>query len=107
MTAPGPLTTEQVRKVAKLARLALNDAQVEEYRAKLGAVLSYMERLRTLDLEKVEPLTHPLEAGNRLDDDVVGETVANEVFMKMAPAAMPPFLKVPKVLGGLGDGGGA
>lgn len=106
MDSPQPLTSEQVRKVAKLARLAITDAQVEEYREKLGAVLGYMERLQALDLSKVEPLTHPLEAGNRLDEDEPGETISNETFMKMAPAggAMPPFLKVPQVLG---EGGGA
>ncbi len=106
MSSRESLTSEQVRKVAKLARLALTDAQVEDYRAKLGAVLGYMERLQSLDLSKVEPLTHPLEAGNRLDEDVVGKTVSNEALMKMAPAngSMPPFLKVPKVLG---EGGGA
>lgn len=95
------LSAEQVRKVAKLARLALSDAQVEDYRGKLGAVLGYMERLRSLDLSKVEPLTHPLETVNRLEADEPGGTLSNEAFMKIAPAggAMPPFLKVPKVLG--------
>jgi aspartyl-tRNA(Asn)/glutamyl-tRNA(Gln) amidotransferase subunit C len=104
MEAPRPLTSEQVRKVAKLARLAITEAQVEEYCDKLGAVLGYMERLQSLDLSKVEPLTHPLETTNRLDDDEPGETISNETFMKMAPDKLPPFLKVPKVLG---DGGGA
>lgn len=101
-----PLTIEQVRRVAKLARLSLTDAQLEEYRAKLGAVLVYMDGLRQLDLANVEPLTHPIESGNRLDDDEPGPVLSNDALMKMAPTggSMPPFLKVPKVFG---DGGGA
>ena len=104
MGDPEPLTGEQVRKVAKLARLALTDAQVEDYRARLGTVLGYMERLRGLDMSDVEPLTHPLEASNRMDDDEPGPTLSTDELMKMAPDTMPPFIKVPKVLD---EGGGA
>lgn len=97
------LTTAGVRKIATLARLEITDEQAEAYREQLGAVLGYMNRLRELDLAGVEPLTHPMDATNRLDDDQPGPTLSTEQFMEQAPATMPPFLVVPKVLGG--DGG--
>lgn len=96
------LTADEVRKVSRLSRLALTDAQVEQYRAQLSAVLGYVDRLRGLDLAGVEPMAHVGEIVNRLDDDTPGPTLTNEALLAMAPDAMPPFVKVPKVIG---DGG--
>jgi len=96
---PAALTTEQVRKVAKLSRLALTDAQAEDYRSRLSAVLGYVQRLRTLDLSGVEPMAHPMETTNRLGADEPGPTLTNAAFMDIAPDTHPPFLKVPKVIG--------
>ena len=98
------LSAEYVRKVAALSRLALTDAQVEQYRGQLSGVLGYVQRLRELNLEGVEPLANVGGETNRLDDDVPGPTLSNEALMKIAPESMPPFVKVPKVFG---DGGGA
>jgi aspartyl-tRNA(Asn)/glutamyl-tRNA(Gln) amidotransferase subunit C len=90
--------------MAKLARLAVSELQVEQYRAQLGVVLGYVERLREVDVAGVEPLTNVAEAVNRLAADEPGGTIPNEVFMRMAPELMAPFVKVPKVLE---EGGGA
>lgn len=98
------LSADEVRKVARLARLALSAEQVETYRAQLSGILSHMERLKELDLASVEPLSNVADAVNRLDEDVPGPTLGNDVLMKMAPEAAAPFLKVPKVIE---EGGGA
>lgn len=100
-----PLSMPEVRKVAELARLALSDEQLEAYRHQLGDVLGYMQGLRALDLTGVEPMTSPLETGNRLVDDVPGPTLPNASLMDIAPpgAADEPFIRVPKVIGG-GEG---
>ncbi len=97
--SPEPLTVEQVRKVAKLSRLALSDAQAEDYRSRLSAVLGYVERLRALDLSNAEPMAHPMETTNRLGADEPGPTISNAAFMAIAPDKHPPFVKVPKVIG--------
>jgi aspartyl-tRNA(Asn)/glutamyl-tRNA(Gln) amidotransferase subunit C len=98
------LSAAEVRKVARLARLDLSDDQVEQYRAQLSAVLGYVDRLRTLDLSGVEPMSHPGGQVNRLDDDVPHDPLPTEALMRMAPARMEPFVEVPKVIG---EGGGA
>ncbi|MDX2118731.1 MAG: Asp-tRNA(Asn)/Glu-tRNA(Gln) amidotransferase subunit GatC [Planctomycetota bacterium] len=98
------LSAADVRKVAALSRLSLTDAQVEQYRHQLSSVLTYINRLRELDLAGVEPMAHVGDTHNRLDQDVVREPLANSALMKMAPQTMPPFVKVPKVID---DGGGA
>jgi aspartyl-tRNA(Asn)/glutamyl-tRNA(Gln) amidotransferase subunit C len=101
---PPQLTPDDVRKVARLSRLAVAEADIERYRTELAAVLGYVERLRELDLSGVEPLTHAGDEANRLDDDVPGPMLANAVAMAMAPEPHPPFFGTPKVLG---EGGGA
>jgi len=99
-----PLSEAYVRKVAKLARLALTDDQVRLYQGQLSAVLGYVERLGELKLEGVDPLANVGETVNRFREDVPGEMLKNEALMAIAPDVMPPFVKVPKVIG---DGGGA
>jgi aspartyl-tRNA(Asn)/glutamyl-tRNA(Gln) amidotransferase subunit C len=102
-----PISAADVRKVARLSRLAVPDAQVEAYREQLGAVLGYVERLRELDLKEVEPLTHVGANFNRLAPDEPGPTLTNERLMHLVPEAgraTPPFIGVPKVLD---EGGGA
>lgn len=106
MPDPGhhQLSADYVRKVARLARLAPTDAQVETYRTQLSAVITYMERLKSLDLAGIEPLTSVGDFTNRLDADAPGPTLPNSALMKMAPDRAEPFIKVPKVLD---EGGGA
>lgn len=104
MAARDGLSEAEVRKVAQLARLALPPERLQAMQRDLGAVLGYVERLRTLNLEGVEPMAHVGEATNRLDDDTPGPTLAPEALKRIAPETLGPFLKVPKVLG---EGGGA
>lgn len=99
-----PLSADEVRKVARLSRLALSDEQVEQFRTQLSAVLGYVERLDQADLSGVEPLVHVGEAVNRLDEDVPGPTLPFETLQKMAPETWERFIRVPKVLE---EGGGA
>lgn len=94
-----PLPESDVRRIARLARLELSDSQVAAFASRLGATLGYIDRLRELNLDGVEPLTHPLDQTNRLDDDVPGPTLDTDALMKIAPESFPPYVKVPKVLG--------
>jgi aspartyl-tRNA(Asn)/glutamyl-tRNA(Gln) amidotransferase subunit C len=98
------LSADYIRKVARLSRLEVSDAEVPELQARLSAVVTYVDRLRALDLEGVEPLANVGETVNRLADDTPGPTLPADVLLRMAPDAMPPYIKVPKVLD---EGGGA
>jgi aspartyl-tRNA(Asn)/glutamyl-tRNA(Gln) amidotransferase subunit C len=101
---PRPLSEGDVRKVARLSRLAITDEQARVYQGQLAHVLGYIERVRGVDLSGVEPLTHVSGAVNRLDADVPGPTLPTDTLMRMAPQSVPPFVKVPKVID---EGGGA
>ena len=99
-----PISQDDVRHVAKLSRLKLDDAQTEHFTEQLGAILGYISKLNELDVDDVEPLAHPLDLVNVLRDDVEQPGMPNDLALHTAPDAGDGFFKVPKVLG---DGGGA
>lgn len=95
-----PLTTEAVRHVAKLARLALTDAEIEKTKEDLSSIFMHIDRLKDVDTSGVEPLDHPTELLNRDRNDTVGETLSQQQVLKNAPAVKGVYIDVPKVLGG-------
>ncbi len=115
MSDGGKLSAHEVRKVAKLARLALTDAQVEKYAGQMTQALGYIERLRELRLDDVQPLTNPSDSVNCLAEDTPSAEAGTPGSARLTPAALmkiapadgkrtPPFVSVPKVVG---DEGGA
>jgi len=92
-----------VRKVAKLSRLDLTEAEVEEFTGQLSSILDYMAKMNELDTEKVEPLAHCLPMSNVFRDDVPGESLGTEKTLENAPQRDGEFFKVPKILD---EGGG-
>ena len=96
--APTRLSLDEVRHVAKLARLRLNDEQIERYRAQLAAVLDHIAKLNELDVTDVEPMAHPTDLTNRIEDDVPMNAIPIDDLLRNAPAVEDHFLGVPKVL---------
>ncbi len=92
------LSIDEVRQVAKLARLRLTPEQLQRYRGQLSTVLDHIAKLSEVDVEGVEPMAHPSDLTNRLDEDVVGESLPVETVLGLAPATEAGFLAVPKVL---------
>lgn len=118
---PAPLSEEDVRKVARLSKLRLSDAQVAQEQQRLAGVLEYMQRLSNLPLDGVEPLTHAGDLNNVLRTDEPGATLSPSLLEELAPASqrfqsepVDPnsaenddsdqgeqiFISVPRVLGG-------
>lgn len=95
---------DQVRKVAKLSRLELTEAEVQEFTGQLSAILDYVEKLNELDTTCVEPLAHCLPVSNILREDCPTESLGTERALANAPQRDDEFFKVPKILD---DGSGA
>jgi aspartyl-tRNA(Asn)/glutamyl-tRNA(Gln) amidotransferase subunit C len=93
------LTTEEVRHIAKLSRLALTDGEIEKAKEDLSTIFEHISRLSELDTNGVEPLDHPTELQNRTRDDTVGEVLSQKQVLANAPAAKDVYFDVPKVLG--------
>ncbi len=88
----------QVRKVAKLSRLELTNAEVEEFTGQLSAILDYVEKMNELDTSGIEPLAHCLPVSNVLREDYVRESLGTEKALANAPQRDGDFFKVPKIL---------
>ena len=91
---------EQVKKVAKLARLELTETEVEEFTGQLSAILDYMEKMNELDTANVEPLAHCLPVSNVFREDRAKESLGTEKTLANAPQRDGEFFKVPKILDG-------
>lgn len=96
--APMPVDID-IAKVARLARLALSDAELETYGAQLGDILEHAERVQALPTEGVLPTSHPLEMVNAFRADEVGECLDRESFLGAAPDAAEGQFRVPRILG--------
>lgn len=92
------LTPDDVRWVAHLARLELSDAELATMTRQLGAILDYVEQLRQVPTDGVEPLAHPLPVENvfRADDPTPSLSAADA--LTNAPNRSGDFYAVPAVL---------
>ena len=90
----------QVRKVARLSRLELTEAEVEEFTGQLSAILDYVEKMNELNTDNVEPLAHCLPISNVFRADSVKESLGTEKTLANAPQRDGEFFKVPKILDG-------
>jgi aspartyl-tRNA(Asn)/glutamyl-tRNA(Gln) amidotransferase subunit C len=88
----------QVKKVAKLARLELSDAETEEFAGQLNAIIDYVERMNKLNTDGVEPLAHCLPVSNIFREDVIKASLGTEKTLANAPEQDGAFFKVPKIL---------
>lgn len=104
---PDPkITPAQVRHVAKLARLALDDAELARLGGQLEAILGYVAKIDEVDVSGVEPMAHAAQLTNVLREDAVEPPLPLEKVLQNAPETDGPFFKVPKVLGGDEDSAG-
>jgi len=92
------LDAADVEKIAYLARLGIDAADVPEYARNLTDILAFVEQLNTADTAGAEPLAHPLEAAQRLRPDTVTETDERENFQQVAPQTEAGLYLVPKVI---------
>ena len=89
---------QTVRKLAHLARLEFNEEKEQEVLQDLNKILNWVDQLRELDTENVEPLTHMSEEVNVMREDEAKNTVTHEQAMLNAPKKDSDYFRVPKVL---------
>jgi aspartyl-tRNA(Asn)/glutamyl-tRNA(Gln) amidotransferase subunit C len=94
-----PISTADVAHVARLARLALTDAELQQYTGQLAAVLAHAADVEALDTTGVPPTAHPLPLVNVLRDDVVVPGLDRDEVLAEAPDAQSGRFRVPRILG--------
>ncbi|MGN0004738.1 MAG: Asp-tRNA(Asn)/Glu-tRNA(Gln) amidotransferase subunit GatC [Candidatus Gastranaerophilaceae bacterium] len=91
------ITKEDVKHVAKLARLELTEEEIEKYSTQLGSILEYVQQMNEVDTTGIEPMPHAIPVTNVMRDDVVKYEQTKEELMKNAPYEEDGFFRVPKI----------
>lgn len=92
------LTKDQVRGIALLARLKLEESEFDDVVDKLSRIVEFVDQLQATPTDGVVPMAHPLDRPQRLRPDVVTEQIDREAIQANAPAVKDGFYLVPKVL---------
>tara|TARA_B110000914_G_scaffold190188_1_gene175995 strand:- start:216 stop:503 length:288 start_codon:yes stop_codon:yes gene_type:complete len=92
------LNEQQVKEIAYLARLSIDDGEVEQTTAELNNILSLMADLAKIDTQGVSPMAHPLNMSQRLREDEVSEVDQSEAFQAIAPQTGQGHFLVPTVI---------
>ena len=90
--------TETVKKIARLARIAIDDAEAEKMVGELNGILEWVEQLGEVDVTGVEPMTAVIANTTRLRDDIVTDGDVRDKVLANAPAKEGSFFGVPKVI---------
>jgi aspartyl-tRNA(Asn)/glutamyl-tRNA(Gln) amidotransferase subunit C len=93
------ISRDDVAHVAKLARLDLDDTELDTFTAQLGAILDHAADVEALELTGVPPTSHPYPLVNVLRPDAPGPTLSSEQALAAAPAAEDGRFRVPTILG--------
>ncbi len=92
------LTLDDVRRVAHLARIAVDDAEAEATLAQLTRVFGLIEQMQAVDVAGIEPMAHAQDMVLRLRTDAVTESDQRELFQQIAPEVEAGLYLVPKVI---------
>lgn len=92
-----PLTRDQVRHVAMLARLGLEPGDEDFYADQLSGILGHIDRLQQLDTEHIPPTAQVVEVASRLRDDEPRPCLTQSEALANAPAAVDGFFRVPAI----------
>ena len=92
------LSLEEVRRIARLARIELGAAEAEALGRDLNGILAMVEQMAAVDTAGVAPMAHPQEMSQRLREDRVTEADRREPFQSVAPQVEDGLYLVPKVI---------
>ena len=92
------VSSEQVRHIAKLARIAMSDEEIERLVPELNNILGWVEQLGEVNTDGIDPLTAVIDQKLRLRDDKVTDGECRDDVLANAPGAEHGFFAVPKVI---------
>jgi aspartyl-tRNA(Asn)/glutamyl-tRNA(Gln) amidotransferase subunit C len=92
------LTPDDVRRLARLARIAIDDEESAAVLERLNAVLGLVGEMRAVDTRGIEPMSHALDIAQRLRADEVREADQRSLYQSVAPTVVDGLYLVPKVI---------
>ena len=96
--ADARITLEEVKHVARLARLELRPEEKERMRGELDGILAYIDKLRAVDIDGVEPTSHAVPLINVMRDDDPRPSLPRDEMLANAPDPHGDFFRVPKII---------
>jgi aspartyl-tRNA(Asn)/glutamyl-tRNA(Gln) amidotransferase subunit C len=93
------INKEEVKHIAKLARLGLTEKEIEQLQKELSSILDYFEKLKKVDISGIEPTTHSILVENVMRDDERRKSkVESRKLLDLAPETKESYLKVKSIL---------
>ena len=92
------VSPEQVRHIARLARIAMSDEEIARLAPELNGIIHWVEQLAEVNTDGIEPLTAVIDQKLRLRDDIVNDGNVRDDVLANAPEAQHGFFAVPKVI---------
>ena len=92
------LSDDQIRRIARLARIAIEPAETREVAARLDRILTLVGEMRAVDTQGIEPMAHALDLVQRLRADEVTEAGRRGLYQSVAPAVEEGLYLVPRVV---------
>lgn len=88
----------EVKRIARLAKLELSDAEIEQYQVDLTKFISSGAKLQQIDVSEIEGTSHAVAIPHELRQDKVGKSLRQQDVLKCGPAIMDGFFKVPRIV---------
>ena len=92
------LSIEDVRKVARLARLAMTEPEIQAAQAQLTAIFGLIEEMQAVNTADILPMSHAQDVTQRLREDIVTASNQRELFQSVAPQVEKGLYLVPQVI---------
>ena len=92
------ISKEEVKHIAMLSRLELDEKEIAVYQDQLSRILEYVEKLNEIDTSNVEPVSHVIELNNVMRQDIVKPSLPRDEALKNAPDSVDKFFRVPKII---------
>ncbi|VAW64844.1 Aspartyl-tRNA(Asn) amidotransferase subunit C @ Glutamyl-tRNA(Gln) amidotransferase subunit C [hydrothermal vent metagenome] len=89
---------DEVKNIAHLARIDIEEKNIEGYASNLSGILQLVEQMNSVDTENVKPMAHPMDVSQRLRADEILEENQREIFQKVAPETEDGLYLVPRVI---------
>ena len=87
-----------LKHIARLSRLHLSDEELRFFETQVSQILSFVDKLKEVNVDGVEPTSHPLSLSNVFREDQVKPSLPIEEFLKHSPRARGRFFEVPKII---------
>jgi aspartyl-tRNA(Asn)/glutamyl-tRNA(Gln) amidotransferase subunit C len=92
------LTAEEVKQIAYLARLGIDEKDIKSYTSDLSNMLDLMTQMSDAETDNIQPMAHPMDQMQRLRPDVATEENQRQIFQSIAPQTENGLYLVPKVI---------